>query len=406
MLNELRIPRMGSVENARLLNWRVQEGEAYEPGQVLYEIETDKTSVEVEAEGPGVLARHLAAVGDEFKVGDRIGLWALPGTAPATLRAALSPQPMRASERAPSPSSTLPAAVSAPGLHALRPVSRDAAGGRRVSPLARRLAAQNGVDLATVTGTGMGGKISGKDVLAASAKPRPAPVPVSPPRPGSDGEIVPHSLRRRTIAQRMVEAAAIPTLTADMEVDLTALFARRRSVEGNGASVLGMIAEAAIAALLQHRRLNAHWREDAMVQFGAVHLGIAVDTPEGLVVPVVRNAESLNARGLTDAIAALADKARAGTLRPQDMEGGTFTISNPGSMGPVVRAEALLNPPQVALLGLPGIVRAPVAIKDGDAWAMAVRPLLRLSLSFDHRALDGGPVIAFLNTLKATLERP
>lgn len=406
MLNELRIPRMGSVENARLLNWRVQEGEAYEPGQVLYEIETDKTSVEVEAEGPGVLARHLAAVGDEFKVGDRIGLWAPPGAAPAALRAALSPQPMPASEPAPSPSSTLPAAVSAPGLHALRPVSRDAAGGRRVSPLARRLAAQNGVDLATVTGTGMGGKISGKDVLAASAKPRPAPVPVSPPRPGSDGEIVPHSLRRRTIAQRMVEAAAIPTLTADMEVDLTALFARRRSVEGNGASVLGMIAEAAIAALLQHRRLNAHWREDAMVQFGAVHLGIAVDTPEGLVVPVVRNAESLNARGLTDAIAALADKARAGTLRPQDMEGGTFTISNPGSMGPVVRAEALLNPPQVALLGLPGIVRAPVAIKDGDAWAMAVRPLLRLSLSFDHRALDGGPVIAFLNTLKATLERP
>lgn len=292
MLNELRIPRMGSVENARLLNWRVQEGEAYEPGQVLYEIETDKTSVEVEAEGPGVLARHLAAVGDEFKVGDRIGLWAPPGTVPAALRAALSPQPMPASEPAPSPSSTLPAAVSAPGLHALRPVSRDAAGGRRVSPLARRLAAQNGVDLATVTGTGMGGKISGKDVLAASAKPRPAPVPVSPPRPGSDGEIVPHSLRRRTIAQRMVEAAAIPTLTADMEVDLTALFARRRSVEGNGASVLGMIAEAAIAALLQHRRLNAHWREDAMVQFGAVHLGIAVDTPEGLVVPVVRNAES------------------------------------------------------------------------------------------------------------------
>lgn len=406
MLNELRIPRMGSVENARLLNWRVQEGEAYEPGQVLYEIETDKTSVEVEAEGPGVLARHLAAVGDEFKVGDRIGLWAPPDTAPAALRAALSPQPMPASEPAPSPSSTLPAAVSAPGLHALRPVSRDAAGGRRISPLARRLAAQNGVDLATVTGTGMGGKISGKDVLAASAKPRPAPVPVSPPRPGSDGEIVSHSLRRRTIAQRMVEAAAIPTLTADMEVDLTALFARRRSVEGNGASVLGMIAEAAIAALLQHRRLNAHWREDAMVQFGAVHLGIAVDTPEGLVVPVVRNAESLNARGLTDAIAALADKARAGTLRPQDMEGGTFTISNPGSMGPVVRAEALLNPPQVALLGLPGIVRAPVAIKDGDGWAMAVRPLLRLSLSFDHRALDGGPVIAFLNTLKATLERP
>ncbi|MFM2370819.1 MAG: hypothetical protein RIS85_541, partial [Pseudomonadota bacterium] len=295
-------------------------------------------------------------------------------------------------------------------------VPRSAAGGRRISPLARRIAAQHGVDLATVVGTGMGGKISGRDVLDAhaacsAAKPAEALAPapaISLPLPSVpvEGALAPHSLRRRTIAQRMVQAAAIPSLTADMEADLSALMALRKSPKGAGASLLGLIAHAAVAALIEHPRLNAHWRDDAMVNFATVHLGVAVDTPDGLVVPVIRHAERLSPLGLTEAIAALAAKARDGLLRPDEMDGGTFTISNPGSVGPVLRAEALLNPPQVALLGLPGIVRAPVAVRDGDGWAMAIRPLMRLSLTFDHRALDGGPVIGFLNTLKARIEAP
>lgn len=410
MLKDLCIPRMGSVENARLLHWRVAEGEAFASGQVLYEIETDKTSVEVEADAGGVLARQIAQEGDEFKVGARVGLWAASGTTPTAIAQALTRQTVAAIAED-VVRDAAPVFVMAPALADVRPLPRAAAGGRRISPLARRLAAQHAVDLDRVAGTGAGGKIGGKDVLAALNAPVPPPVVAEPAFAAevacdvpADGDVVPHGMRRRTIAQRMVQAAAIPTLTADMAVDLTALMAMRKSPQGRGTSVLGLIAHAATGALLEHPRLNAHWRDDAMVQFRTVHLGIAVDTPEGLVVPVVRHAERLSALGLTEAIAALAAKARDGLLRPEDMAGGSFTISNPGSVGPVLRAEALLNPPQVALLGLPGIVHAPRAVRDGDGWAIAVRPSICLSLSFDHRALDGGPVIAFLNTLKSRIE--
>ncbi|MCX7283718.1 MAG: dihydrolipoamide acetyltransferase family protein [Novosphingobium sp.] len=420
MLKDLCIPRMGSVENARLLGWRVAEGESFEAGQILYEVETDKTSVEVEASEAGVLARQTASEGEEFKVGDKVGLWAAPGTTPTAIAKAMGDtgsSPAPAKEYAVASSTETVAAAPTSGTIAatdVRPLPRSAAGGRKVSPLARRLAAQFGVDLAAVNGTGLGGKIGGNDVLAARdaaqapaplSVPAAAPQPVAAPTPvAHDGELVPHSMRRRTIAQRMTVAASIPTLTADMEIDLGALMAFRKSPQGADTSVLGLIAHAATSALLEHPRLNAHWRDDAMVSFRSVHLGIAVDAPDGLVVPVVRNAERLSPRGMTEAIGGLAARARDGQLRLEEMDGGSFTISNPGSLGPVIRAEALLNPPQVALLGLPGIVRAPVAVKHGDDWAMAVRPVIRASLSFDHRALDGGPVIRFLNTLKARIE--
>jgi len=262
-----------------------------------------------------------------------------------------------------------------------------------------------------VIGTGAGGKIGGKDVLAARDAMSARPVPrlaeaVVGDTTGvpADAELIPHSLRRRTIAQRMVQAAAIPSLTADMEIDLSALMALRKSPQAGGASVLGLIAHVAVAALLEHPRLNAHWSDEGMISFRSVHLGVAVDTPDGLVVPVIRNAERLSAVGLTEAIADFAARARDGQLRPGDLEGGSFTLSNPGSLGPVIRAEALLNPPQVALLGLPGIVHAPRAITDDNGWSISVRPVIRPSLTFDHRAIDGGPVIAFLNTLKSRIE--
>lgn len=420
MLQELKIPRMGSVENARLVAWRVDEGQSYGEGDVLYEIETDKTTTEVEATAPGILAQRKGEPGDDFKVGDCIGLWAAPGTGPASLKKALAVVSGDRTEPAVVESNSGPSAEApqADG-RAVRPLPRAAAGGARISPLARRLAAQHGVDVTGITGSGAHGKITGKDVLkateAASAPARatvaaPESVPASArraePAPVAAGaaQVIPHSLRRKTIARRMTEAAAVPSLTADMEVDLTALFAHRRSAAGQGASVLGLIAHAAVSALIEHPRLNAHWNDDALIQWNHVHLGIAVDTPDGLVVPVIRHAERLNARGLTEEVARLAQAARDGSLSSADLEGGTFTISNPGSVGPVIRAEALLNVPQVALLGLPGIVRVVKAVPDGDGWATAVRPVIRASLTFDHRSLDGGPVVAFLNTLKSRIE--
>ena len=427
MLKDLNIPRMGSVENARMVAWRIDEGAPFQPGDVLYEIETDKTTTEVEAEEPGILARRLAAEGDEFKVGDRIGLWAAPGTLPANIEQALSGDAAPASQAViPPPAAAHPPATAA-GF--VRPVARGAAGGARISPLARRLAAQHDIDVAHISGSGAGGRITGDDVRAAAraasailpapqsapapatrasaasaapASPAPAPTVAYQAPPEGEASVVPHTMRRRTIARRMVESAAIPTRTADMEIELTALFAARKRQPG--ASILAMVAQETVAVLLQMPQFNAHWRDDALVVWNTVHLGVAVDTPEGLVVPVIRNAERLNARGLTDAIAELAAKARAGKLSVAEIEGSTFTISNPGSVGPVLHTEALINPPEVGILGLPGIVRAVKAVPDGDGWATAVRPVLRPSLTFDHRAIDGGPAVEFLNTLKARIE--
>lgn len=425
MLHDLNIPRMGSVENAKLVGWRVAEGDSFAAGDVLYEIETDKTTTEVEATEGGVLARQLATAGDEFKVGDKIGLWAGAGISPAALKSALGEIEASAPEEAPVETAVAPTTVACSPSDPVRPISMKTAGGVRISPLARRLAAQHGVSVAGLTGSGAGGKITGNDILAAaSAKSVPAPVtpapvaapPIAAPLPEarsavtpaaaqSGAQVVPHTLRRKTIARRMTEAGSVPSLTADMDIDLTQLMALRKRPEGEGSSVLGLIAAAAVSALLEHPRLNAHWGDEALTIFHEVHLGIAVDSPDGLVVPVIRNAERLSARGITGEIARLAQAARNGSLTSADLEGATFTISNPGSVGPVVRAEALLNVPQIALLGLPGITRVAMPIADGaGGWALAVRQVIRAGLTFDHRALDGGPVITFLNTLRARIE--
>ena len=384
ILKDLIIPHMGSVENAKLLEWHISEGDSFREGDSLFSVETDKTASEIEAPDAGILVRQLAKAGDEFKVGARIGLWTTPGTPATDIKAALAG--LDDCNTAPSPPSS---SQPAPGAPAILPSQEASA---RLSPLVRRLAAEHGVDVAGVTGTGPGGRITGDDILAAAGG-------------GADPQRILHSLRRKTIARRMAEAAAIPTLTADMEIDLSGLFARRRQDgEKPATSVLGELAHAAVACLREHPALNAHFSSEATLLWSAVHLGVAVDVPDGLVVPVIRNAERLTAGELTRAIADLAGKARDGRLAPQELEGGTFTLSNPGSLGPVIRAEALLNPPQVALLGLAGIVQVPKAVPDGGGFAVEVRPVLRASLSFDHRALDGGPIIAFLSAFKDRVE--
>lgn len=391
ILKNLNIPHMGSVENAKLLDWIVKEGETFAEGEILYEIETDKTATDVEAPDAGIFVKKLAEPGDEFKVGDLVGLWVAAGTAQADIASAL--EQWGNASNADSNDTQSPTTGPEPSVLAAAVEERD---GPKLSPLVRRLAAEHGVDLATVQGTGEGGRITGDDVLNAANQ----------GTASDEVERVPHSLRRKTIAARMTEAANIPTLTADMEVDLSALFKRREALKAGGAAptVMALIAHEAVQCLLTHQALNAHWQDDAVLLWKPVHLGVAVNTADGLIVPVVRNADKLDAAALTNAIAEVADRARQGHLKPEDLQGGTFTISNPGALGPTVRAEALLNPPQVALLGLPGIVREPRAIQNGAEWSVEVRPIIRLSLSFDHRALDGGPVIAFLNDLKARIE--
>jgi pyruvate/2-oxoglutarate dehydrogenase complex dihydrolipoamide acyltransferase (E2) component len=215
--------------------------------------------------------------------------------------------------------------------------------------------------------------------------------------------------RRRAIARNLAAAAAIPSLTADVQADLTALLAAR--VEWNAAhpdeklSVLAFLAKACVHALSAHPDLNATFTDSALIRWDTVNLGIAVDAPGGLVVPVIRDAQHLDVRELGSAIKDLAARARNRGLTATDLTGGTFTVSNPGAVGPCLRAEALLNPPQVALLGLPGVRRVPVVVTGADgAETVAIRSVICPSLTFDHRAVDGGEVIRFLSTLTATIQ--
>ena len=220
-------------------------------------------------------------------------------------------------------------------------------------------------------------------------------------------EGVPHErvrlkLRRRTIARNLTVAASIPSLTADVQVDLTALLAARQEWNSEPGcpvrlSVLSFLARAAVATLLEFPDLNATFLDTELIRWATVNLGIAVDTPTGLVVPVIRDAQKYSVREIGELIRDIGARARDGDISSGELSGGTFTLSNPGSVGPCIRAEALLNPPQVALLGIPGVCREPVVVTDDSgAESIQIRSILRPSLSFDHRAIDGGEAIRFL----------
>lgn len=418
IISEMCIPMMGSVEHARLVRWLVEQGAEFSRGDPLYELETDKTVTTVEADESGIIVRVEAEEDQEFSMGDRIGLLAKAGSSRKEIYDALAEYDARANPAA--PSSRNPQAISSVGQATLAPTVPV-----KSSPRSRRLAREHDIDISVVTGTGPRGRVTGEDVLSYAA----ATVPVIPDAERSagnassptevasaamkgapcEGTSVPHSTRRRAIAKAMATAKReAPHLTADMDVDLTGVAALRARYKQSGhpaPSVLGIIATHAARLLSEHRTLNASFLEHEMMLWNAVNLNIGIDTDEGLVAPVVRDAQLLTAKEMTERISELAQRARLGRLKQDDLSGGTFTISNPGAIGPVVRAEAVLNGNQVALLGMPGIDSRPVAIALADgSFAIQVRPMLRIGITFDHRALDGGPVIRFLKALKHALE--
>jgi len=229
-------------------------------------------------------------------------------------------------------------------------------------------------------------------------------------------EDVPHTLirlkpRRRAIARNLTVASQIPALTADVQIDLTELLKAR--AEWNGAagrapeerlSVMAFMAKAALSALGEFPQLNATYTERQLIQWETVNLAVAVDAPGGLVVPVIRDAQTLGVQAIGGHVRDLALRARDGKLELTEMQGGTFTLSNPGAVGPSLRAEALLNPPQVALLGFPGLRRIPIVVGSGENESVEIRTVLCPSLTFDHRALDGGEVIRYLTALASRAE--
>lgn len=371
------MPQMGvSVAEGTVVGWAKRVGDWVEADEPVLEVSTDKIDTEVPAPASGRLAEILVDEGATVDVGTvlaRIETDARPGEAHQS--------------------------------------EGPRTGAVRYSPVVQRIASEHGIDLATVQGTGRGGRVRKQDVLAAVGGDEPPlhsespyrPEPVAQPAPAAEPQPEPAgtlSRMRRTIGahmKRSLETAA--TCTSWMEVDFARVEAERERL---GLTALPLVARATIDALREHPALNATLDGETYTRFDdAVHLGIAVSLGEdGLIVPVIRDAQDLSAEGLGKAIGDLARRARARQLEPDEVRGGTFTITNPGQYGTLM-ATPVINQPQVGILDLEAVVKRPVVI-DGDG--IAVRPMCVLGLSWDHRALDGVLAAQFLATVRGRLE--
>jgi pyruvate dehydrogenase E2 component (dihydrolipoamide acetyltransferase) len=391
------------MEAGTIVKWLKSEGEPVEKGEPLYELDTDKVTQEVEAEASGVLLKIAIAEG-EVEVGKTIAFIGEEGErveAPAEERADgdAARQVRKARERVKTE------AEPEARTEVAEPARTD--GRVKASPLARRIARERGIDLSAVRGTGPEGRVVAEDVERAAAAPAPT-AGAAAAAPAEEAEVVKLSSMRRTIARRMTEAWQAPAFQIELSADMTrALALRERLVEQHAEgtakpTISDVLTKLAAVALMRHRDVNATWAEDAVELHPSANVGIAVALPEGgLVVPVIRSCERLSIAEIAAARAEVVGRAREGKLRQDDLEGGTFTISNLGMYG-VERFTAVLNPPQAAILAV-GAVEERAAVVDG---AVVVQPRLDLVLTCDHRSLTGATAAEFLATLKTLLEEP
>jgi pyruvate dehydrogenase E2 component (dihydrolipoamide acetyltransferase) len=396
---DVKLPRLGQgMESGTIVKWLKAEGEPVQKGEPLYELDTDKVTQEVEADAGGVLLKIAVREG-EVPVGTTIGVIGEQGeeiAEPQTPEPAPEPAP-KAEEpgRAPAPE---------PEPEPTRASAADAsrANGRiKASPLARRIARERGVDLASLRGTGPEGRIVAEDVERAGV----ATAPAAPGAAPAEVERVALTGVRRTIARRLTAAWQIPVfqlvVSADMGRANALLEQLRERQPETRYTVTDLLVKASATALMRHRDVNVEFTEEELVRHPNANVSIAVAAPQGLFVPVIREAERKSLAEIAAARAELVERARAGKLAGHDMEGGTFTISNLG-MFALEQFTAVLNPPQAAIVAVGATEDRPVA-RDGE---LVIRPMVTLTATFDHRAVDGAPAASFLETLKAVLEEP
>jgi pyruvate dehydrogenase E2 component (dihydrolipoamide acetyltransferase) len=397
MATEVKLPRLGQgMESGTIVKWLKSEGEPVERGEPLYELDTDKVTQEVEAEASGVLLKIAISEG-EVEVGKTIGFIGEQGEAVDSEQApAKAEQPSEPNREAEEP---------APAPEAEPAPSNGSSNGRiKASPLARRIARERGVDLAQIRGTGPDGRIVAEDVERAGAA---EPVPVAPVAAAPAGEVEsrPLSKIRKTIARRLTEAWTVPAFQLTVNVDMTRaneLVTKQRELNPDvRITVTDVLTKLSAQALMRHRDMNVQYSDDALLVFPNADVGIAVATPQGLVVPVVRAAEQLTIAQIAEARGDLVGRARDAKLRAHDLEGGTFTISNLG-MYDIDQFIAVLNPPQASILAV-GSTRDQIVPRDGD---VQILPIMTMTLTCDHRAVDGATGAEFLKTLKAFLEDP
>jgi 2-oxoglutarate dehydrogenase E2 component (dihydrolipoamide succinyltransferase) len=424
------LPALGeSVTEGTVTRWLKAIGDSVAADEALLEVSTDKVDTEIPSPVAGILLEITVAEDGIALVGGQLGtIGALSGATPAAAPTAPAPATPAAAPTAPAPAPT------APAMTVAAPVNNSNA---YATPLVRKIAAERGVDLSTVVGTGVGGRIRKEDIVSAPAtlapvvvnearpvesKPFVAPADpataksAAPAAPASElrGRTEPMTRLRKVIAERMVESLQISAqLTSVVEVDVTRIASLRNrskvafeSREGVKLSFLPFFAKAACESLKQFPNVNATLDQEAgtVTYFDAEHIGIAVDTERGLLVPVIRDAGDLNIGGLARKINDLAERTRTNKLSPDELSGGTFTITNTGSRGALFDTP-IINQPQVAILGTGAVVKRPVVTTDDTgADVISVRQMVYLALTYDHRLVDGADAARFLSAIKARLE--
>jgi pyruvate dehydrogenase E2 component (dihydrolipoamide acetyltransferase) len=408
-----------TMTEGNLARWLKQEGDRIKAGDVIAEIETDKATMEVEAVDEGILGRILVPAGTQgVKVNDVIAVLVEAGEA--------VPAAGAAPKAAAAPAAT-PAPVAAPVAVAPAPVAAPASGDRVfASPLARRMAAQAGVDISKIAGSGPNGRIVKADVDAAlsrgpapasAAAPAAAPAPIAAPRPAAPVAItaphtaVPNSSMRKVIARRLAESkATIPHFYVSTDVEIDALLKIRADLnarspkDGPGAyklSVNDLVIKATAVTLRRFPNVNSMWTEDAILQLHDVDISVAVSIPDGLITPIVKGADIKGLAAISNEMKDLAARAKSGKLKPEEFQGGGFSISNMGMYG-VRDFAAIINPPQAGILAVSAGEQRPV-VKNG---ALAIATVMTLTLSVDHRVIDGALAAEFLQALKRNIEDP
>lgn len=390
-----------SVADGTVATWHKKPGEAVKRDELIVDIETDKVVIEVLAEADGVLAEVIKNEGDTVLSNELLGKLTEGGAAAAAPAAA-------------------PAAAAAPAQAA----APAAAGGDDaiLSPAARKLAEENGIDPNSIAGTGKGGRVTKEDVVAAAEAKKNAPAAAAKPAAASAAAApvvatgdrtekrVPMTRLRAKIAERLVEAqSSMAMLTTFNEVDMTEVMALRskykdlfeKSHNGVRLGFMSFFVKAATEALKRFPAVNASIDGNDIVYHGYADVGVAVSSDRGLVVPVLRNAELMSLAEIENGIATFGKKARDGKLAIEEMTGGTFTITNGGTFGSMM-STPIVNPPQAAILGMHNIIQRPMAING----QVVIRPMMYLALSYDHRLIDGKEAVTFLVTIKNLLEDP
>lgn len=463
MSTKVVMPQMGeSVVEGKVAKWLVREGDRVETDQPIAEISTDKVDVEIPSPGAGTLTKIYVPEGETVSIGAELAVIGdgkeaereaakppevqrppatTPGRPPETER-----PPTTAASARPAPPPTAPSPEKPAEKSDKDEAKRDGGDIGRISPLVRKLAEEHQVDLSQVQGTGLGGRITKQDILRyvgeeetppaeeqrAPASPVPsrpsheaakpaAPLPAETlqfkefkiPRyePKEGDQVIPFSRLRKMIAEHMVYSKrTAPHVATVAEVDMAKVVRLRKEKKGSikeqtghELTYLPFLIAAAVQAIREHPTLNAAVADDSLIIRKEIHMGIAVETEKGLMVPVIRRAQEMSLAGLSRAAAELAEKARRGTLSPDEITGGSFTISNPGREGNLFGTPIIFQP-QVGILRMGEIVKRPVVIEVDGNESIAVRPMMYLALSYDHRVIDGATGNAFLHRVKEILE--